>query len=149
MVVRLLDETLSLKATWSAVKLHKDEAEMVYLRAHDLDPYNVRLSRQDERIEKIDVDFDSRFKNFIANLKTSNESFCLDTVTLKLEEYASVVKKFEMFFDQDEVAQLLDRKADIELVTRIQVQKANKEDFNRCLDMLADLDFKLKHLGVF
>lgn len=37
----------------------------------------------------------------------------------KLQSYEQVVKAFKQFFDQEELAALLDRKADIELVSHL------------------------------
>ena len=43
----------------------------------------------------------------------------------KLKEYEHVTRSFSSFFGQDDLASLLDRKADIELISRLQDQKAN------------------------
>ena len=57
-----------------------------------------------------------------------NEEYTDHKVEMKLLEYDKVAKSFRQFFDQDEIATLLDRKADIELIRRIQNIKANREE---------------------
>ena len=46
----------------------------------------------------------------------------------KLDSYEQVVKSFSKFFDTDELAAVLERKADMELVRRLQDNKAEAND---------------------
>lgn len=43
----------------------------------------------------------------------------------KLKNYERVAKQFSQFFDEDELGQIIDRKADVELINRLNVQKAD------------------------
>lgn len=46
----------------------------------------------------------------------------------KLDSYEQVVHSFSKFFDTDELAAVLERKADMELVRRLQDNKADLND---------------------
>ena len=43
-------------------------------------------------------------------------------------QYEEVVRAFSQFFNQEEIGAIIDRKADLELVSRIQDLKANKTE---------------------
>ena len=43
----------------------------------------------------------------------------------KLMKYNKVSQQFQQFFDKDELGQLIDRKADVELINRLNGQKAD------------------------
>ena len=43
----------------------------------------------------------------------------------KLIKYNKVSQQFQQFFDKDELGQLIDRKADVELINRLNGQKAD------------------------
>ena len=45
--------------------------------------------------------------------------------------------------------QLLDRKADLELIRRLQEQKASKDEIKSFSKILSEMDFKIRHLSVF
>lgn len=53
---------------------------------------------------------------------------CSDMVELKLMGYDRVAASFSKYFDQDELQYIVERKADIELVKRLQDTKATKHD---------------------
>ena len=46
-------------------------------------------------------------------------------LTTKLEKYDMVTKRFQQFFDQEDLGALIDRKADIEIVRRMNDVKAD------------------------
>ena len=46
----------------------------------------------------------------------------------KFEKYQKVANNFEAFFDQEELGSIIDRKADIELIKRLQDLKAEKHE---------------------
>lgn len=60
-----------------------------------------------------------------------------------------VANGFKQFFGQDDLGSILDRKADLELIRRLQEQKANKEDLGTFQNMVDDTNTKLKHITVF
>ena len=43
----------------------------------------------------------------------------VENITTKFKHYDNVAKSFQQFFNQDELGSLIDRKADLELITRI------------------------------
>ena len=51
---------------------------------------------------------------------------CTEITTKKLEQYDRVAAAFQKFFNQDELGEILDRKADIELIQHLQDSKATK-----------------------
>lgn len=56
------------------------------------------------------------------------EMSIIDKIDDKLKQYEQVTKSFSQFFGQDDLSSLLDRKADIELISRLQDSKADHED---------------------
>ena len=50
------------------------------------------------------------------------------TIDAKFEKYKDVANRFEAFFDQEELGSVIDRKADIELIKRLQDLKAEKQE---------------------
>lgn len=66
-----------------------------------------------------------------------------------MKKYGQVVKNFQQFFDQDDFVQLLNRKADLELIRRLQHQKANREELQSFNQLISEMDFKIRHLSVF
>lgn len=56
------------------------------------------------------------------------DQVCTKEVVLKLQEYEQVAKSFSQFFSQDDIGALIDRKADLELVRRIQDNKATRKE---------------------
>ena len=61
----------------------------------------------------------------------------------KYREYQRVADGFKQFFGQDELCSILDRKADLELIRRIQDQKANREEMAEFTGMVDDANAKL------
>jgi len=53
-----------------------------------------------------------------------------------------------MFFNQQEIGEILNRKADIELIKRIQNVKADREELHRLDETLTYIDHKVQHLSV-
>ena len=60
-------------------------------------------------------------------------------------QYISVIKKF---FDQEEIGALIDRKADIELLSHLEEKKANVKDISTLHSLFLRLDEKMKYLSV-
>ena len=50
------------------------------------------------------------------NLATEIDGVCAQIIKQKLKDYERVVNAFSKFFNEDELNQVLDRKADIELI---------------------------------
>jgi hypothetical protein len=67
----------------------------------------------------------------------------------KLEQYEKVRTSFEPFFDAEDLGSLLDRKADLELIRRIQEQKAERTELGRSDAEINGINIKLKHISVF
>ena len=67
----------------------------------------------------------------------------------KLQKYSAIALSFEQFFNQEELGSLLDRKADIELIRRLQERKANREELSGFQGQLDECNRKLKHMSVF
>ena len=53
-----------------------------------------------------------------------------DKLETELQKYDKVYKTFQQFFDADELGALIDRKADNELIYRLQDEKADKTEHN-------------------
>ena len=69
-------------------------------------------------------------------------------VNKKLSEYDRIAKCFSKFFEQDELQYIIERKADIELVQRLQDTKANKEEIKYQSSLIEALNVRMKHLSI-
>ena len=67
----------------------------------------------------------------------------------RFEQYDRVTKNFKQFFDQSDLGALLDRKADLELIRRINNVKADKTELNEYQDILDGFNHKIRHISVF
>jgi hypothetical protein len=67
----------------------------------------------------------------------------------KLKDYESVANQFKEFFNQEELGALLDRKADLELVCRIQDCKANKTEIQNMMKEFEAIKTKIQCITVF
>ena len=59
-----------------------------------------------------------------------------------------MAQAFSKFFDTDELAAVLERKADMELVRRLQDQKADDHEMKILKKNLKSINDRLKHLSV-
>ena len=91
-----------------------------------------------------------RHKSHIDDVVNKSIAENLET---RFKHYESVSKQFSQFFDQAELGSLIDRKADLELISRIQEQKADKGEMGTVAqdleEAVEDFDLKLKHMAVF
>ena len=75
-----------------------------------------------QREALVDNEID-RHKSHVDDVVNKSIAENLET---RFKHYESVSKQFSQFFDQAELGSLIDRKADLELISRIQEQKADK-----------------------
>lgn len=68
--------------------------------------------------------------------------------TSKLKMYEHVTKNFQQFFDQEDLGALIDRKADIEIVRRMNDKKANNCDIEGIYNLIEQLGKRLKEVSV-
>ena len=59
-----------------------------------------------------------------------------------------MVRAFSQFFNQEEIGAVIDRKADLELVSRIQDSKANKVEIPVLQNQIDALNNRIKHISV-
>ena len=71
-----------------------------------------------------------------------------DILKEKLTQYDKVVTSFKKFFDQEEIGALIDRKADIELLSHLEEKKANVQDISTLHSLFLRLDEKMRYLSV-
>ena len=62
--------------------------------------------------------------------------------------YERVLNQFQKFFDQEELAKIIDRKADVHMVQQVQDQKANKADVDTLLGLIDTVHERLKHISI-
>ena len=55
-------------------------------------------------------------QDFQRNIATEIDGICAEIIKKKLIQYERVANSFAHFFNQDELNQVLDRKADLELI---------------------------------
>ena len=67
----------------------------------------------------------------------------------RFREYDKVYKNFKQFFDQGDLGALLDRKADVELLRRINHAKAEKSELLEYETIMDNFNQKIRHISVF
>jgi hypothetical protein len=65
-----------------------------------------------------------------------------------MSNYERVLNQFSKFFDQEELAKVIDRKADVSLVQNVQDIKANKIDVEGCLKLVETVHERIKHMSI-
>jgi len=65
-----------------------------------------------------------------------------------MSSYERVLNQFSKFFDQEELAKLIDRKADVSLIQNVQDIKANKGDVEGCLKLIETVHERIKHMSI-
>lgn len=63
---------------------------------------------------------------------------------MKFAKYDKVQKSFEKFFNVDDLAVRFDRKADLEMIHDLKVQKANGVDLENTQNALGNLNERVK-----
>jgi hypothetical protein len=62
--------------------------------------------------------------------------------------YEKVAKQFSQFFNTEELLTTLNRKADIELIERLQATKAPKTDLQETNGLIDACNLRIKHLSI-
>jgi hypothetical protein len=65
-----------------------------------------------------------------------------------MSNYERVLNQFSKFFDQEELAKIIERKADVSLVQNVQDIKANKSDVEGCLKLVETVHERIKHMSI-
>ena len=86
------------------------------------------------------------YNNRLENIVESNIQI---QVNNRFEQYDRVTNNFKQFFDQSDLGELLDRKADLELIRRINNVKADKTELSDYNDILDGFNHKIRHISVF
>ena len=81
--------------------------------------------------EQADVLMQGKFDDFKGGFDSIIEKSCELELKNQLDKYEKVTKSFEQFFNQEDMGALIDRKADLELVKRLQETKATKSEFQQ------------------
>ena len=77
------------------------------------------------------------------------EKIVAEDVLNKLQQYENVARQYQEFFNQEELGALFDRKADLELVCRLQESKANKAELSKIFQQFENMRLKLQYITVF
>lgn len=67
----------------------------------------------------------------------------------RMEQYEKVSVQFKKFFNQDELENRFDRKADVDFVRRVNGEKASRSELLSLREMIKGYDKKLKTISVF
>jgi hypothetical protein len=87
-------------------------------------------------------------KDYKEQMAALIDELCTKITTNKLSQYDRVAKSFTRFFNQDELGQILDKKADLELIQRLQDTKATKVELNYLSSLIDALNGRIKHLAI-
>ena len=67
---------------------------------------------------------------------------------VKLDSYERIANMFRQFFTQEDLGALIDRKADLEIVRRLNEQKAGINEVADVRQMIEGINEKLRHISV-
>ena len=67
----------------------------------------------------------------------------------KMEQYKKITVQFKKFFNQDELENRFNKKADIEFVNKIDKEKVSKNELQNIQEMIKGYDAKLKTISVY
>ena len=146
--VRKFDEDISIKANKSAVVLLKEEIDDNFIRNEYKDEVVAMIRKVEQLFEKADHIMNGKFEDFKGGFDAIIEKSCELELKNQMDKYERVTKSFEQFFNQEDMGALIDRKADLELVRRLQETKATKVEFQQLTTSLENLNLKLKHISV-
>ena len=66
----------------------------------------------------------------------------------RFEKYEKVAQSYSKFFDSDEIALSLERKADMYMIASLNDKKANNEDVKQTNHLIEKLNERVKHIAV-
>jgi len=114
--VRRFDKALCEKANKSAlVTLHKEFSDQ-FVHLNRWSEMEKKLTDNDVRRQEELDKTRGEVHDFQGNIASEIDGICTEIIKKKLNQYERVVTAFSQFFNQDELNQLLDRKADLELI---------------------------------
>lgn len=142
------DRSMAQKANKAALTVLWGDTEKTYLTLSQWDKRNKELTENEQRR-------DENMARELLAMKAQRDAIeetirtCVDDTTAKkLLNYDKVAKQFARFFDQEELQMVLDRKADLELINRLQDSKATKSEVKYQNALLEALNTRIKHLSI-
>ena len=75
-----------------------------------------QLLQNDHTREVRIINLQDDVTEFKSEIQNHVEQFCTDTISKKLVQYEKVAKSFQKFFNHEELSEILDNKADLELI---------------------------------
>lgn len=138
------DHTLSLKCNKSEILSIEYELGRNYMSIDDWPRINEMLAEAKRAAEKVEGKIDREVKRYEQQVQEVIAASIQNQMEAKYKEYQRVADGFSQFFGQDELGSILDRKADLELIRRIQDQKANKQEMAEFTSMVEDSNLKLQ-----
>ena len=94
-------------------------------------------------MERFEVSHSANMKILKENLDDYVDNSMNCQLTYKLHQYDEVQRKFQTFFNAEELSAVIDRKADIELINRLHDVKANQTEIDDFNNNLTDINDKL------
>lgn len=114
--VRTFDENLCDKANKSALVTMQSKLMQEFVSVRLWQDIEQTLNANDQKREVIINQQKSELKAFKDNISQHIDNLCTDITNKKLNSYEKVCNSFQKFFNQDELSEILDRKADLELI---------------------------------
>lgn len=146
--VREFDKALCEKVNKSTLNQLAEQIRVDHVRNAEWKALEEKLIEEDKRRAAELHNEMEAFERYRVGVSTEIERLCGDAVDQKLSLYDRVAESFQRFFGQDELQQVLDRKADLELVQRLQDTKATKQEITYQSSLIDALNVRLKHMSI-
>ena len=130
-IVAKFDYNLSLKCNKSAMFEMAKNFEKTYIPRTEWGYMENRLQDFKDDYQQYDDKMSIAIDRHKAHIDGIVGRSILKQLEERLSQYEDVRTQFEQFFNQDELGSLIDRKADLELVRRVQRMKIDKADFRK------------------
>ena len=140
---------MSLKVNKSAFVHIQNEISADFISKLELEMVNGKFEAFSQRLEAAEG---KALKDVEAYKKQMDEYVyvCMSSqIDGHFQKYKDVSQRFEAFFNQEELGSMIDRKADVELIKRLQSEKANKAELDCFHQNLTSINDKMQHMAVF
>lgn len=119
-----------------------------FILKQDYEALKVTLKENELEREKKAEQTKQHFADFQANIEGEISLICQSVIKQKLIQYEKVAKQFQQFFNTEEIQSIVDRKADIELIEKLQQTKAQKTELAVTNSLIDQLHGRLKHMSI-
>ena len=117
--IQEFDRALSLKLNKSVLPVLMEELKGTYLGIDTILTINSKFDDIWKNVKEREALVGEEIERHKGHIDDVVNKSIVENITTKFKHYDNVAKSFQQFFNQDELGSLIDRKADLELITRI------------------------------